>query len=218
MPQISEIVPQKKKENRFNIFIDNKFAFGIDAENIIKFKLKVGREITPEEQSKIAQSKELEFLMDRVLNFLSFRPRSVKEVYDYLAKKIAVKSDIKFNQAQESDLIPQVIKKLQKYKYLNDMEFTKWWIESRTKSSPKGPAALKFELMKKGIDKNIIEAQIVKNVNPRKLAKITVEKKIKNWLRLEPLEFKKKFYQYLATRGFDYETISELFAIYKKNR
>lgn len=218
MPQITDIVPQKKKENRFNVFIDNKFAFGIGAENLIKFKLKIGNFVSADEQKKIAQSKELEYLIDRVLNFLSYRPRSKKEVLDYLAKKIAVKSDIKFAQAKESDLILQVIKKLQKYKYINDLEFTKWWIKSRVKISPKGPTAIKAELMKKGIDKNIIENQISKSINSRKLAITVIEKKIKNWQRYEPLEFKKKFYQHLAFRGFDYEIINGLFAIYKKKR
>lgn len=214
--QITDIAPQKKKENRFNIFIDGKFAFGIDTENLIKFKLKIGKEVSLDEEAKINQSKELEFLMDRTLNFLSFRPRSKKEVLDYLAKRIAVKNEIKFADAQGSAVIEKIIKKLQKFKYLNDVEFTKWWIRSRSQSSPKGPSALKFELLKKGIDKNIVEKQILKSVNPKRLAKTAVEKKIKSWQRLEPLEFKKKFFQYLAFRGFDYDTISELFAIYSK--
>lgn len=216
MPQITDIAPQKKKENRFNIFIDGKFAFGIDAENFIKFKLKVGRIISSDEESEINQSQEFEYLLDRTLNFLSFRPRSKKEVLDYLAKRIATKNNIKFAEAQKSTLIEKVIKKLQKYKYLNDEEFTKWWIKSRAQSSPKGPFALKYELAKKGIDKNIIEKEITKSVNPKKLAKAAIEKKIKGWRKLELLEFKKKFFQYLAFRGFDYETISELFAIYSK--
>lgn len=218
MSQITDIAPQKKKENRFNIYIDTKFAFGIDAENLIKFDLKIGKELSPNELSDISQSRDLEFLMDRTLNYLSFRPRSKKEVVDYLATRIAVKNNIKFSEAKVSILIEKIIKKLQKYKYLNDTTFTEWWISSRAQSSPKGPSALKYELAKKGVNKDIIDKQIAKMVNPKKLAKSAIEKKIKSWQNLESIQFKKKFFQFLAIRGFDYETINDLFAKYAKKR
>lgn len=215
MPQISSIEPQKKKENRLNIFLDGKFAFGASAEIILKNNLKVGTNLSQKLIDQITKEDQSTKLMDRVMNFLSFRPRSEKEVRDYLAKKIANFENIKFTQASQSPLIDSIIKKLKKYNYINDLEFTKWWVTSR-KNRPRGQMVIKAELIKKGIEKETIDQIITKSVNETMLAKKSIEKKIKFWRKLTPLDFKKKFYSYLASRGFSYDTIAEMFAIYKK--
>ena len=45
MPIITAIKSQKKKE-RVNVYLDDKFGFGIDLENFIKLGLKVEQELT----------------------------------------------------------------------------------------------------------------------------------------------------------------------------
>ena len=209
MPQISAIEPQKRNKDRFNVFLDGHFAFGIDASTLFENQLKVGKVLKEEEIPKILQKEELSKLMDRVLHFLSYRPRSEKEITDYLIKKIAAKENIKYHQAKDSPLIAQVIEKLKRYKYINDLEFAKWFISSRIKSKPKGVRLLKLELFRKGISKDIVEKVLSKNLNQNELAKKAIEKKIKKWQKLPDLELKKKLYSHLSSRGFDFETIKQ---------
>ena len=40
--QITKIEVQKKKQNRFNIYINDEFAFGVDEATLLKFSLTKG--------------------------------------------------------------------------------------------------------------------------------------------------------------------------------
>src|SRR3990170_1905376 len=80
------------------------------------------------------------------LKYLSYRDRSVKEVYDYLLRKNFVE-----------DTINSVLKKLIDLKFLNDEEFARQWIESRQKHKGKSKFVLKQELRMKGIDSGMID-------------------------------------------------------------
>lgn len=216
MPQITSIEPQKKRKNRFNIFLDGSFAFAADENVLLKYRLKVGRQLLFSQVEKLIKENELGKLTDQSLRFLSFRPRSQKEVIDYLTKKIYQKENIKYSQAKESPLISQVIAKLKRYKYLDDFEFANWFVRSRIRSKPQGLSRIKFDLKRKGIDDEIINAAILKFPNETTLAKKVVEKKLAIWQKLPKQDFKKKIYQYLASRGFNFETIGQVFAFLEK--
>lgn len=216
MPQVTAIEPQKKKSDRFNIFVDNKFAFALDEINLADSNLKVGQNLKDQEIKNLAEKNKAGKLLDAVLKFLSYRPRSVKETEDYLAKKIAKSESIKFKEAQESPQIKNIVRKLKKYKYLDDYEFAKWLVKSRIRSNTRGIALIKMELKQKGIDRDIIENLRAESIDESKLARLALAKRIAKWQKLPQLELKKKVYQYLASRGFTYETIKEAFANLEK--
>lgn len=211
MPQITSIEPQKKKKNRFNIFIDGNFSFGADEITIANNHLSIGLKLTNDQIEKIIKETIFAKLLDAGLRFLSLRPRSEKEVVDYLARKISAKENVKFNDALNSPLIDKVLVRLKKYKYINDREFAKWWLTSRVHEK-KGPKAVKYELFKKGIDKETIELTINNFPNQKALAAKAIEKKLARWQKLPNFELKKKVYQFLGSRGFDFDVINEIFA------
>lgn len=212
MPQITSLEPQKRKKDRANVFIDNKFAFACDVEALLKHQLKASQNISQEKIDSIIKKDEVSKLFDSSLKFLSYRPRSKKEVEDYLTRKISRKENVKYFQAKESELITLVVGKLTKHKYIDDRQFATWWIEARSKSKPKGKSIIKFELIKKGIDKEIIENELSKITNQKELALKSIERKLPRWQKLPIVEFKKKIYSFLGARGFDFETIKEIVA------
>ena len=218
MPLISKIEQQKRKKDRYNIFLNDIYSFSVSEQTLLENSLKVGQNLTEEEISQISKKEELSRLMDLSLRFVGVRPRSEKEVKDYLAKKISTLNDIKFKEALRSPQIEITIKKLKKYKYLNDSEFSKWLIQSRRRSSPKGTRIIKMELKQKGIKPEIIQKVLKKAINEKTLAKIALSKKLIKWSNLKEFELKKKVYTFLLSRGFDYETIEELFATLPKKR
>lgn len=215
MPQVTEITLQKK-QRRFNIFIDGQFAFGIGEYGLLDNKIKVGSTLTEEQIQKIiTQDKSLK-LFDLVSKFLGIRPRTEKEIKDYLARKIAQKEGIKFNQALQSPVLNSIVSKLRKYNYINDLDFAKWFISSRLKNKPKSIKFIKMELSKKGVNKDIYEDLFNNLTNESEVAKKAIEKKIIRWKNLPEIEFKKKFFNFLSARGFSYETIAETFAFFTK--
>lgn len=139
---------------------------------------------------------------EKAIKFLSFRPRSEKEVRDNLKKKKAPDSTI--------DLI---IKKLKDQKFLNDQEFTKWWIEQRTVVKPTGVRIIKIELQRKGIDKEMMQ-EVLENSedvihNELDMARDLVQRKFKKYNGMERQEVYRKLGGFLSRRGFDYDTIKK---------
>lgn len=139
---------------------------------------------------------------EKALRFLSFRPRSEKEVKDNLAKKKA-----------SPTIINMIIQKLRDQKFLNDKEFTKWWIEQRTIVKPTGIRIIKIELQRKGIDKEAIDEVLERSKdtvhNELDMARDLVQRRFKRYQGLERQEIYQKLGGFLSRRGFDYDTIKK---------
>ncbi len=205
MPQITDIKPQKKirhGEPRFNIYLDGRFGFALPAEVLTKAGLKINQTLTQSETDKLVKENEFAKFYDFVLRFISVRPRSEKEIKDWFKRK------------EVGDETQQMIwKKLEHLGYINDEEFAKWWVEQRTAFRPTGKRALEMELRQKGVSREVISSHITSHASPVTeidLAKRAVEKKLKIYKNLPPLELKKKLSSFLARRGFSWETIEKV--------
>jgi regulatory protein len=143
-----------------------------------------------------------EKLLNKTYKFLSFRPRSIKEVEDYLKKKKTTDVDLK-----------RVIEKLKSQKFLNDEEFARWWIESRTKARPRSSRLITLELKQKGIEKELIDSifenskEIASDFEKAYALALKRAPKLKNLERQKAYE---KLARFLASRGFNWDTIKEV--------
>lgn len=132
------------------------------------------------------------------LSFLSFRQRSEKEIREYLRKKNA-----------PVEVIEKIMSSLKEYKFINDEEFARMWIESRNRASPRAERVLKMELKQKGIAKEIIERLTERKemVSDIESAKILVRKRLVRFKGVEKEEIYKKLGGYLARRGYNWDTV-----------
>lgn len=200
MPQISAIEPQKRKKGRFNIYLDGEFAFGVGENLIVRENLKIGKNLPKEEINRLVEESGIEKILEKVFKFLSFRPRSKKEILDYLKRKNLGKN--------ESEL---ALKRVEKLGFINDEEFARFLVQSRVKSKPKGKRVLILELRQKGIDNEIIEKILDEvTVSELELAQRAISKKLENFLKLPPNAAREKITAYLGRRGFSWDTIKEL--------
>ncbi len=147
-------------------------------------------------------------LLNYAFFFLKFRPRSSKEIEMYLNKKIK-------NRHWSQDDIKKVIQHLEGLDLINDKNFVKWFVEQRILLKPKSKYALRQELLKHGIDKEIIEEYFSSNLmDEEKLAEKILHER---WHRYKNLDKRKRFEKsasFLMRRGFNFEivkkTITEL--------
>ncbi len=202
MPQITDIKRQKKNPKRFSVYIDGKFSFGLDADNLVKSGLEVSQEISQEEIEKMVKENEFFKIYEQVLKFFSYRPRSEKELRDWFKKK------------EVGEEVQKLIcQKLKQVGLLNDEEFAKWWIEQRTAFRPSGLRLLALELRQKGISKDLI-SKLLNCYIPKdaeyELAKKAVEKKLKSLRHLSDLELRKKLGAFLSRRGFSFAVIKKI--------
>lgn len=126
------------------------------------------------------------------LRYLSYRPRSEKEVYDHLVEKS------KKAKGLSEKIIAEIMQRLIKLNFVDDLEFAKFWIEHRKKAF----SIVKMELVRKGINNETIEkAKLSFDINKKDddLIKKLIEKK-KNL----PYE---KLAPYLMRRGFSYDEV-----------
>lgn len=219
MFQITSVEPQKKNQRRYNIFLDGKFAFGADEDLVVNFRLIPGKQISQEDLDKLLFEAEVGKLMERMYGLFSIRIRSEKEIRDYL-KNLSFKRKIKDQEELSQMVVDLLIDRLKQKDLLNDLEWAKAWVESRRRSKQKGINALKFELIQKGIAKDIIEVVLGEELrfannelSEEELAKQALEKKMRLWKNLPPQEFQKKSYEYLARKGFDYSVIKKVIGV-----
>lgn len=198
--QITDLSPQKKNPKRFNLFLDGKFVLGLDVETVIKEDLRVGKILTDQEWKKLKEKVEEETIFANVLNFLSFRPRSEKEIKDHFRKK-------KIDDKKLSELV----NKLKKKGLIDEEKFCEWWVEQRQTFRPKGRRVLVQELWQKGINRDIINKVLhkAKITESEKEICLTLAQKwlAKHRLSLKEPKDKERLFRHLASRGFDFEII-----------
>ncbi|MEN8210898.1 MAG: regulatory protein RecX [Thermodesulfobacteriota bacterium] len=127
------------------------------------------------------------------MKYLSYRPRSVYEIEEYLKKKF-----------WDKNIVKKTIEILLERNYLNDKDFTKIYIETMVRNRPKSKFAIKYALKKKGVDLSIIEP-FLEQYDDQSLAIKAVEPKIERWQNFDKKKFKKKMMNFLVYRGFNYE-------------
>lgn len=198
--QITAIEPQKRKKDRVNIFLDGEFAFSLDHETLLKNSLSSGQKLTQEQIENLAKEGEFAYWYNKALRFLSFRPRSQKEILDYFRKnKVG------------GLIVKSIVKKLREKKFIDDVAFAKWFIKQRIDFRPKGKIAIVTELHQKGISENITSIAIQKvGFNELRLAKKALRKKEKTFGRYPAKKQKEKAVAFLKQRGFSWDTIEKV--------
>jgi regulatory protein len=191
MATITDIKPQRNGK-RVNVYLDNEFGFGLDLENYVKLGLKTGQEFSQEKIEEIIKKAEFQKVLDRLLRFASLRPRSEREIKDYLKRK----------EVHES-LFEELFNRLKRLELVNDEAFAKWWIDQRLQFKSKSKRELEFELRGKGIAKEIITEVLAESgVDDTKAAKKLLEKRA--------FKDRKQKMAYLARKGFSWEVIDRV--------
>src|SRR3989344_2821902 len=101
----------------------------------------------------MALDDDLQALLNYAYFYLKFRPRSKKEVFNYLLKKIKKRH-------WSTDDVEKVVERLEEQNFINDKEFVKWFVEQRIIGKPKGKFVLKAELLRFGIPKELIDGYL----------------------------------------------------------
>lgn len=199
MPTVTMLKPQKNGK-RVNVYLDGEFAFGIDLDNLVLNNIKIGKEFSEDEVSKIIRKAEFQKNLDKLLRFATFRPRSEREINAYLRRK-------KVHESLWDDLI----EKLRHFELLDDVKFAKWWVEQRLTFKKISSRVLKLELGKKGIKREVVDEILSETpIDEEKMARELIEKREYKWEGLPPKIAKQKKFQYLAGKGFSWEIIEKV--------
>ncbi len=194
---ITALVAQKKNPDRVNVYLDGKFAFGLAA--IEAVRLKRGRVLSDADIERLQAADDVEKAREKALRFLGNRPRSEWEVRQNLLKA-----------SYGDETIDRVLERLRGVALVDDAAFVRYWIENRTQFRPRGEVALRQELRRKGVDREVIDAVLEESEHAEDQAALQAAlAKADRYRQLPRPEFAQKLSAYLLRRGFNYETVRE---------
>jgi regulatory protein len=204
--RITDIQQQKRNPSRRSVFLDGAFAFGVSEMTYVKYRLAIGDEIDPHTLGAIRQDEAANDVKNAALRYRSYRPRTRKEMIDYLRKKEYADEEIEIG-----------LTFLEENKLLNDAEFARMFCRDAMLRKPLGARALQQKLMQRGIARDIIDAVIAEQISPEsdyEAALATAQKLFHKYStsrkHLEDDAIKKKLYENLARRGFSGSVIQNV--------
>lgn len=198
---VTKIQRLRGQRPRYSVHLDGKPELELSDWTLGKFGLRNGDDVDEETLGHI-RSTETEIQAKNIaVNYISYRPRSSKEVIDHLLKK-----GIKRNCAQ------QVAKQLQSVKMIDDLKFAQVFVRDRLKRKPIGQALLRQQLLGKGIASSILDKVLDEQLTPQNQqasALIAAKRKLEmtqhSRKTIDADKRKKQILDFLLRRGFSYE-------------
>lgn len=213
--RVSALKPAVRTKDRVNVFINDRFFCSLTVSQVVDQKIKLGARLDDAALTALKSASDFGKLYARALEYVFMRPRSVKEVRDYLERKTRDRRvRIKDRKSGEyrtvlkkgyaPALVQPVLERLISRGYLDDRNFAKTWVENRQQSKGMSLKKLRLELVKKGITSQLIEetlAEASRN-DQEELKKVIARKRHK-------YSDEKKLVQYLLRQGFNYSDITD---------
>lgn len=202
--KITAIGIQMRDKNRVNVSVEGKYRFSLDVFQLSDLGIKVGKDYTDEELTALETESQFGKVYGRALEYCLMRPHSAKEVRDYLYRKTRptrTKTG-EMRAGVSSEVTSRVFDRLVEKNYVNDHNFTRYWVENRSLTKGTSKRKLTAELRTKGVDQSIIEQFLSESerTDEDELAKVIAKKRSK-------YPDDQKLMAYLARQGFSYDDI-----------
>lgn len=185
---------KKIKDNKYKIYLSNNTTIDVYDEVIIKNNLLYKKDIDEVDLNKIEKENIYQDIYNTAVKYIMVRLRSVNELRNYLLKK-----------NYELDIVESIIIKLEKNGYLNDLIFTKAFINDKLNFTTMGKYKIKNELIKLKISPEIIENSLEEISEDKWIEKIDklVSKYLKSNKKYSGNILRNKLYTYLVNLGHD---------------
>lgn len=193
--RITGLAPQARDPERINVSLDGVFAFGLSRDVALREGLAIGDDLDADRVAALAAADEVAKATTAALAFLGHRPRSEREVRDRLRQK-----------GYGSDAIDAAIAKLEGWRYLDDGDFARYWVENREANQPRGRRLLEQELWRKGVDREIVRETIAAAELDEHAAALELARaKMRAYHNEEPTVIRRRLGAYLARRGYGWD-------------
>ena len=192
-----KILSIMKKGNSYLVTTNNaEHKFTEDV--IVKHIISKNKKYSDEEFNEILAFSNKSDFYNKVLNFLSYKDRSIDEVKNYLIERNCLVFD---------EIIFSLINK----KLLNDNRYSHNLLENCI-TNLKGPIFLKHELKKKGIDDIYINKVLTKYSDDRinNNLNILIDKELRNAKSMSFNKYKNQLTSKFMRLGYNYSNINQI--------
>lgn len=200
-----EIIDISKKGSSVTITFEDNSSLAVRYEIFVKNMIAKGDHLSDSTIEELKKQNQIFLLKNKSFDLLSRRMHSEKELKDKLKRKGDYTTEI----------VEEVIVYLREKNYLNDEEFTRKFISQKSNLRKDGPRKIKSELIKKGINSEIIDREIISIYSQGDEYENAVNhanKKISSLehKKLDKFKLKQKVMNYLANKGFSYDMIRKV--------
>ncbi len=127
-------------DEEYTVTFDTDARFTLTATTVAEFRLYVGKHLAPLDLAALRGVDAHQRAIQAAARHLGARPRSTREIEEYLRGKGFL-----------PEAIHAAVARLTERGYLDDAAFAKWYAENRAEFRPRGPNLLRQELRRKGI-------------------------------------------------------------------
>jgi regulatory protein len=200
---ITALRAQERDNERVNVFIDGAFALGVSLTTLTREGLFVGKVLDEAAWVRLESSESSDKALQAALRFLELRPRSLAEVRERLRRK-----------SYGPEAIEAALSRLSETGLLDDQAFSRFWVEARQGSQPRGKLALRSELLRKGIDRATIDETLAEQggADDERARAETLARKVLHKYREAPdkQSFQRRLGGFLQRRGFAPDVVMTL--------
>lgn len=199
--RITGIEVQKGRQDRRSVFVDGKFAFGIEADVADGLGLRVGQLVSEQDLEQISRAELTAKAKHKALKLLEYRQRSRAEIQQRLRRG-----------GFDDNVIGDTLAYLEGLGLIDDEEFARSWVRSRIANKGVGKARIKWELRQKGVSNDLIE-QVLSDFDDEAEYMHAMDAARRRWEKDATLDTRRKRQRvasYLRRQGFDWQVVSEV--------
>lgn len=197
---ITSIKAQTKDPSRVSVFVDGAFAIGIHRDVISDSGLREGDFVGAPDLRSLREAENLHQARRAAVHLLSYRPRTTAEIQNRLVRKGYAKG-----------VAGRVVADLEEGGLLDDDAFAREFTVQRAQSRRVGQYRIRRDLVRRGIDIETADRVVTVCSQGTDWRSAAMDLAVRKWETIPvtlPLPKKRKrLFDYLARRGFDFEII-----------
>ena len=202
MRTITAVKRTVRDANRCSVFANGRFVAAVSTDVVVSLGLRSGMELTDELAHCLAARERELILKQKSFHYATYKPRSERNVRDFLIRKHDATNE-------EAD---HIIDWLKSFNIVNDIEFTRGFLEAARSHKPLSRMEARRKLLIKGIPPTIVEEILLDMHDDGEeytAALAAAHKKLKS-LDSDSPKTSVRLSRFLTGRGYHWETIKRV--------
>jgi regulatory protein len=201
MPTVTGITPSARRQGRFELEIDERPVATLSLDAIERLELHIGAPFDDRAAAAVERESQAQHTMDRALNMLAFRARSIRELRRSLVRKGELEAQV-----------DAAIERLIAMGVLDDREYARGYVHAKVTGPGFSRRRLRGELARRGVARDVADEAIdavfaQDQVDEDGIIERVARKKARTLARLDDATRRRRLYAFLARRGYELDDI-----------
>jgi regulatory protein len=213
--KITSIEPQKKKRDRYSIFLDGQFWLGVSVDTLHDLSLTADVELTEAEKKSLELEIRTLEMLQKAYHYLGYRDRSEKEMENKLRTTLLLNEKLPREDAEI--IIAEVMERLKKRNLVDDEDLANLLVEQAQARKYSRMHARQY-LVQKGIKAELANIALEENYSSETEVEIAAKLAVERFAYYQRMGKDEKtawdkVKQLMGQKGFSWSVIKEATAV-----